>query len=206
MRISLVTIALSGAQSFTLQAPEYFVDMIRAVWGPTRIKDLAVIKPLPGDPNCYVEYHNVESAQNALVRHFAQTDNPQRASARTQAIIELYQRVFPNGLKERIEAALRADAEALLAVRNAQRPKPTIPHESFLQFGLQPDQALALQGLGWRCLDEVPADVVEISRAQGIDAVLAVKIADRVKAAAADKAEALKAAQSTAAGFKVKKE
>jgi hypothetical protein len=173
-----ITITAQNHASATKTVPAYYAPMFRAVWQGRLDEKGVVVTPLPDeapDNGRYQDHASVMSAELALVAYFVGGDVKREAS-----VVDLFRKVFPDGLKDEIRKLLEEDA---IRQRSEVKRKaiPMDPHKSFLEAGCTPAQALACQGRGWGTLREVPDDVVAVAEAVG-NPLLATELIEKAKA------------------------
>ena len=183
-----ITLRGSNGTCSTKTQPKYFAKMYAAVWRRKLLDDTGItITELPLntlDAERYRYAASVETEERAVIAYFAnsttavdQENNKQAAQAR-----DLFQLVFPNGLREEIEKLIREDADRVLA--DSKKPQPSgVPHPSFIEAGATVDEAMALQKIGYANLDALPDDLMEVMKADGLTPGRAVKLLNTKHAA-----------------------
>ncbi len=144
--------------------PPWYAEMYRRVWSG-RLDPEKGIEIIPIDPAVdprvrYSEYSDVGEAERMTVAYFAHGDQK-----RVTEMSNLFNSLFPSGLRPVIEKLLREDLAATRDRLAAQRDAPTA-HPSFLAAGLSSEHAVALQKAGFATIAEVDTeDIIKISEA-----------------------------------------
>jgi hypothetical protein len=154
--------------------PPWYAEMYRRVWSgrldPEKGIEIIPIDPLVEARVRYSEYADVGEAERMTVAYFAHGD-----TKRVTEMSNLFNSLFPQGLRPVIEKLLREDLASTRDRLAALRDAPTA-HQSFILAGLSTEHAIALQKAGYATVAEVDTDdVIKLGEA-GLDAEAMTKV------------------------------
>jgi len=186
--VNIILKASNGAGSVKTQ-PRYFAKAYQILWR-NKLQDEGglTIQELPEDTPDVVRYMHVDSvaqAERALVNFFAgaSTMGDPANNASQQRARSLFDLAFPNGLRDEIQAALTEDAKRGAQAARKVQANADKAHPSFLNAFCSVDEALSLQRAGFATLDDIPDDLVDVCKAEGITPFKAAALIARKRAA-----------------------
>jgi len=177
---TLITFVGTNGSGGSRIAPKYVADLLRARWGQ-RLDSLAIGTIPRGAPDFYREVSGVAEEESIWRGEFR----------------DVFDRVYPEGLRKHIESLLLEDAsERAEAARRVLTPE--VAHESFLAVGCSREQALALHTAGYPTLADLPDEFLKVAEVKGITpdfALTLIKAKTAKPAKAANPLEAVPAAK-----------
>lgn len=183
MLIPCHQITLNGANGTcaTKTQPKYFAKMYEAMWR-RKLNDSTGIQitEMPADTPDALRYryaHDVAAEERSVIAYFANntTATDGDNNRMTRQARELFQIVFPEGLRREIEELMREDAKRAQAEAAKERPD-TRPHPSFMEAGCNAEEAVALQQAGFATLDDLPEDLIAVTTGSGLTPGKAIKL------------------------------